>query len=194
MTPRLVLASTSRYRKALLGRLGVPFAQASPGVDEGPLMGSGRSPEAIAGALAEAKARAVAAREPGAYVLGGDQVVDLDGEVLGQPGTLAGCEAQLERLSGRTHVLRTAMALVAPDGRLERQVHATRLTLRSLGAEEIARYVASERPVDCCGAYRIEGPGIALFARIEGDDPSAIEGLSLIALAGWLRDAGFKVP
>lgn len=157
-------------------------------------MASGQAPARIAQALAEAKARAVAAHHPGACVLGGDQVVDLDGEVLGQPGTLAGCEAQLARLAGRTHVLRTAMALALPGGALRSEVHSTRLTLRTLRREEIARYVAQERPVDCCGSYRIEGPGIALFARIEGDDPSAIEGLALIRLAGWLREAGFSLP
>ncbi|MEM1415985.1 MAG: nucleoside triphosphate pyrophosphatase [Myxococcota bacterium] len=189
-----MLASTSPYRKALLARLGLPFTQAAPDVDEAPAMTSGRTPFAIARELAEAKARAVAAGAPGAHVLGGDQVVDLDGEVLGKPGSEAACIAQLGRLAGRTHRLLTAMALVGPEGSARVEVHETRLTLRALGQDAIARYVAREKPTDCCGSYRIEGQGIALFARIEGEDFTAIEGLALLRLSGWLREAGFRLP
>jgi septum formation protein len=201
--PSLILASTSRYRRAQLERLGVAFECDAPDVDEAPLMQSGDAPQAIAEALAEAKAQAVAREHPGAFVLGADQLVDFEGTVLGKPGDAEGCRSQLASMRGKTHRLITAVALVAPGGgtgqtqplrQVSRHCDVHRMTLRMLSDAEIERYVAQDRPHDCAGSYMIERAGIALFARIEGDDFSAIEGLPLMACAALLRGAGLAVP
>ncbi|MCU0672891.1 MAG: Maf family protein [Myxococcota bacterium] len=190
----LVLGSTSPYRRELLARLRVPFDVLGPDVDEEALQRSGAEPSSIALRLAVAKAASVAAKRSDAFVIGSDQVVDLDSEILGKPGDEARAREQLARLQGRTHRLVTAVALRAPDGTLRTHVDVHRMTLRSLGAAEIERYVAAEQPLDCCGAYKIESLGIALFERIEGDDFTAIPGLPLIALGRLLRESGFEVP
>lgn len=190
----LVLGSTSPYRRELLSRLRVPFDVLAPDVDEEALQRSGAEPSSIALRLAVAKAASVAAKRSDAFVIGSDQVVDLDSEILGKPGDEVRAREQLARLQGRTHRLVTAIALRAPDGTLRTHVDVHRMTLRSLGAAEIERYVASEQPLDCCGAYKIESLGIALFERIEGDDFTAIPGLPLIALGRLLRESGFEVP
>lgn len=190
----LVLGSSSRYRRDLLGRLGVPFDVAAPRIDEEAVQRSGAEPERVALRLAVAKAATVADTRTNAFVIGSDQVVELDGEILGKPGDEHGARAQLARLSGRAHRLVTALALRAPDGTLRTHVDVHTMTLRTLGSSEIERYVAADQPFDCCGAYKIESLGIALFDRIEGDDFTAIVGLPLIALARLLRDAGFAVP
>ncbi len=190
----LVLGSSSKYRRDLLARLGVPFDIAAPRIDEEAVQRSGAEPERVALRLAVAKAASVADTRTNAFVIGSDQVVDLDGEILGKPGDEHGARAQLARLSGRAHRLVTALALRAPDGTLRTHVDVHAMTLRSLGPSEIERYVAADQPFDCCGAYKIESLGIALFDRVEGDDFTAIVGLPLIALARLLRDAGFAVP
>jgi septum formation protein len=190
----LVLGSTSPYRRELLARLRVPFDVLAPDVDEEALQRSGAEPSSIALRLAVAKAASVAATRSDAFVIGSDQVVDLDSEILGKPGDEARARDQLARLQGRTHRLVTAIALRAPDGTLRTHVDVHRMTLRALGAAEIERYVAAEQPLDCCGAYKIESLGIALFERIEGDDFTAIPGLPLIALGRLLRESGFEVP
>ncbi len=190
----LVLGSTSPYRRELLSRLRVPFDVLAPDVDEEALQRSGAEPSSIALRLAVAKAASVAAKRSDAFVIGSDQVVDLDSEILGKPGDEVRAREQLARLQGRTHRLVTAIALRAPDGTLRTHVDVHRMTLRSLGAAEIERYVAAEQPLDCCGAYKIESLGIALFERIEGDDFTAIPGLPLIALGRLLRESGFEVP
>ena len=190
----LVLGSTSPYRRDLLARLRVPFDVIAPDVDEEALQRSGAEPSQIALRLAVAKAGSVGSKRTDAFVIGSDQVVDLDSEILGKPGDEARARDQLARLQGRTHRLVTAIALRAPDGTLRTHVDVHRMTLRSLGGAEIERYVAAERPIDCCGAYKIESLGIALFDRIEGEDFTAISGLPLIALGRLLREAGFDVP
>lgn len=190
---RLVLASTSRYRRALLERLGVPFEAAAPDCDEEALKPGLAHLDVPARAqhLARAKAQSVAARFPDALILGSDQMAEVDGEVLDKPGTPARAIAQLTRLVGRTHHLHTAVTLLhAPSGRVEEHVDTTRLTLRALPPDALARYVARDAPLDCCGSYRIESLGIALFARVEGEDPTAIEGLPLMRVAAMLAGAG----
>ncbi|MCB9610932.1 MAG: septum formation protein Maf [Sandaracinus sp.] len=190
----LVLGSTSRYRHELLARLGIPFDAVAPDVDEEAVQRSGAEPDRVALRLAVAKAASAASRRSDAFVIGSDQVVDLEGEILGKPGDEASAREQLGRLAGRTHRLVTALALRAPDGTLRTHVDVHRMTLRSLGAAEIERYVAADQPLDCCGSYKIESLGIALFERIEGEDFTAIPGLPLIALGRLLREAGFAVP
>lgn len=191
--PDLILASTSRYRRALLERLGMPFRGEAPRCDEEALKVPGMAPRALAEHLADAKARSVAAEFPQAVVIGSDQLVALGDEVLGKPGDEARARAQLARLAGREHVLVTAMTVIAPSG-IHRHTDVTTLAMRALDAEAIARYVAADRPLDCAGAYKLEARGIALFARIDSADHSAITGLPLIALTTILRGLGFSVP
>ena len=183
---RLVLASTSPYRRQLLARLGYPFEIVAPDIDEAPL--PGETPPATALRLAEAKARAVAARVDDALVIGSDQVADADGVAISKPGDHRQALLQLRSLSGRTIVFHTGVALVAaPSGRCQTRLVDVRSTFRTLDECVIERYLERERPYDCAGSVRVEGVGIALFDRIESDDPTALIGLPLIALSAMLR-------
>jgi septum formation protein len=188
---RLVLASTSRYRRELLARLGVRFETARPEVDETPR--EGEAPDALALRLAAAKALAVAAQNPGAWVIGSDQVADFDGAPLGKPGDRATAIAQLEAMSGRAVAFRTAVA-VAADGAVATALDTTLVRFRHLDRDVIERYLDAERPYDCAGSFKSEGLGIALFDAIESRDPTALVGLPLIATARLLRDAGLALP
>jgi septum formation protein len=189
---RLVLASGSPYRRELLARLQLPFEVAVPDVDEAPL--SGETPVATAERLARVKAQAVAALFPDALVIGSDQVADLDGEALGKPGDRDNARRQLVRMSGRTTVFHTALALLdAPSGRLRSRVVACAVTLRDLTADTIERYLDREQPYNCAGSAKVEGLGIALIAKLEGEDPTALIGLPLIALVELLAAEGRPV-
>lgn len=190
--PRLILASTSAYRRTLLERLGLPFDAARPDVDETPL--PGEAPAALAARLARAKAEAVAAGAGDAWTIGSDQVAELDGRPLGKPGTTENAIAQLRAMSARAVRFHTALCLAGPDGRRREHLDLTVVRFRTLGEDEIARYVARERPLDCAGSFKCEGLGIALFEAIENRDPTALVGLPLIATARLLREAGFAVP
>lgn len=189
MHPSLILASTSPHRRALLGRLAIPFATQAPGVDETPH--AGETPRALAERLAHAKTAAVAARHPDAWVLGSDQVAVRGNEVLGKPGTAARCEAQLLASSGSEVVFLTAVCLArGRDRRSVAHVDETRVRFRRLGADEVRRYVELEQPLDCAGGFRSEGLGIVLFERIESEDPTALVGLPMIWVARALREVG----
>jgi septum formation protein len=188
----LILASGSRYRRELLQRLGLPFTAWSPDVDEAEL--AGERPEATAVRLAREKARAGAARWPQAWIIGSDQVADVDGRAVSKPGTLENARAQLRELSGRSVVFHTALAFLAPGGRLHERRVDTEVAFRRLEADEIERYLAREPALDCAGSAKSEGLGIALLARLGGDDPTALVGLPLIALCELLRAEGFAVP
>ena len=189
---RLVLGSTSRYRQTLLERLGTPFDVAAPDVDESPL--PGERPAQTALRLSEAKARAVAARFPDALVIGSDQVADCDGSPIGKPGDREAALAQLRALSGRTVVFHTGVALVdARSGRCRSELVDIASTFRALSDGEILAYLDREQPWDCAGSVRSEGLGIALFERIASDDPTALIGLPLIAVARLLRAEGVDV-
>lgn len=173
------LASTSRYRRELLGRLGLPFECEAPGVAETRL--ADESPRALAQRLALAKARAVAERHPGALVIGSDQVCALENRVFGKPGSVEAACAQLADLSGRTAHFFTAVAIVGLHAGIWKQhLDETRCVFRTLTAAEIAAYVEAERPLDCAGSFKVEGRGISLFERIESQDPTALIGLPLI--------------
>ena len=188
----LILGSTSRYRRALLERLGVPFAVAAPAIDESTL--SGETPAATAMRLSEAKARAVASRYADALVIGSDQVADCDGHAIGKPGGRVEAVAQLRRLSGRTIVFHTGLALVdARSGRCRAEMVDVASTFRALTDAEIDAYLDREEPYDCAGSVRSEALGIALFERIASDDPTALIGLPLIALTRLLRAEGVNV-
>jgi septum formation protein len=185
----LILASTSRYRRELLGRLGLPFQVEAPGVDETAL--PGETPSALAKRLALAKARAVAARHPQAVVIGSDQVAELGGQAIGKPGHHAAAVAQLQRMSGRSVVFHTALAVVhTASGFVAEELAAVEVHFRPLSAQEIEHYLRTEQPYDCAGSAKSEGLGIALLERIDNDDPTALIGLPLIRTARMLRAAG----
>lgn len=191
MTP-LVLASTSRYRRELLGRLGLPFDVDRPEVDEAPL--AGESPEATAVRLAHAKASAVAMRHPGAWVIGSDQVADLDGLALGKAGAREPALAQLQACSGRHVVFHTALCLLRDGGSPLAALDRTEVVFRTLDRDGILRYLDAEQPYDCAGSFKCEGLGITLFDAIHSQDPTALVGLPLIALSRALRAAGYRLP
>jgi septum formation protein len=191
--PRLVLASTSPYRRALLGRLGLEFECVSPGTDEAAR--SGEAPLDLARRLALMKARSVAPSRPGAVIIGSDQVAVLGQQVLGKPGTVERCVAQLRQSSGREVAFLTAVhVLNGRTGTGESHVDRTVVRFRDLSDSEIERYVATEKPLDCAGGFKAESLGIALFERIESADPTGLTGLPLIWLCGALRRAGIPVP
>lgn len=191
--PGLILASTSTYRRQLLERLDLPFDVARPEVDETPR--PGESPDALAVRLAEEKAAAVArtAGRP-VWVIGSDQVAELDGAPVGKPGDHARAVAQLAAMSGRAIRFHTALCLIGPDGRRLQAVDLTTVRFRSLSAGEIERYLRREQPYDCAGSFKCEGLGVSLFEAIETHDPTALVGLPLIAAARLLREAGFVLP
>jgi septum formation protein len=192
MKARLLLASTSPYRRELLSRLRIPFDIARPEVDETPH--PGESPLALAQRLAAAKAATIVVREGDAWVIGSDQVAELDGEPLGKPGGRDQALAQLAAMSGRSVAFRTALCVMHRDlGRFD-AVDTTVVRFRSLGGDEIARYVDAEQPFDCAGSFKSEGLGIVLFEAIDTSDPTALVGLPLIATARLLRQAGFALP
>jgi len=189
--PDIVLASSSPYRARLLARLGLPFIQTAPGISE--LERHGETPPERALRLAVAKARALAA--PDRLVIGSDQVAERSGSILHKPGTVAAAETQLAACSGQAVSFHTGLALI--DGPGQRTLtHVERFTVhfRALSDTEIRRYVAIEKPLDCAGAFKWEALGIALFARLEGDDPTSLEGLPLIALTRLLNSLGIAVP
>ena len=192
MNKPLILASSSPYRRELLERLQLPFICFSPDVDETRL--AGESPEAMVLRLSQAKARAVASQHPDALIIGSDQCAVLDGQVLGKPGTEDKALEQLRASSGRCVTLHTGLCLYdAGSGaeqldRVDFKVH-----FRVLSDAEIQRYIELEQPLNCAGSVKSEGLGIALFERLEGEDPSALIGLPLICLTRMLRDAGHPV-
>ncbi|HET6552107.1 MAG TPA: Maf family nucleotide pyrophosphatase [Dyella sp.] len=191
--PTLVLGSTSRYRAELLRRILPSFEQRSPGTDESPL--PHELPRDRALRLAVAKAWAAAEGLEDALVIGSDQVAELEGTVLDKPGTIETARTQLMASSGRDVHFHTALCLHdTRTGQDRVHVDHTLVRFRSLGNDEISRYVEREMPLDCAGSFKCEGLGIGLFERIDNEDPSALIGLPLIALARMLREAGVPVP
>ncbi|RFO95549.1 septum formation inhibitor Maf [Rhodoferax lacus] len=189
---KLILGSTSVYRRELLERLRLPFSVESPHVDETPQ--PGELPAALACRLALAKAEAVAARFPEAVVIGSDQVADLDGLALGKPGNHARAVQQLQQMAGRVVVFQTAIAVVCRATSFSQQALApVKVTFRTLSATEIENYLRAEQPYDCAGSAKSEGLGIALLERIDNDDPTALIGLPLIRTAALLRAAGLDL-
>jgi len=192
MNTPVVLASTSRYRAQLLQRLLPAFEQSAPDADETPRAGEAPSTRALR--LAALKARTVARRHAGTIVIGSDQVASLDGAILRKPGDVATAQAQLSRSSGHLVTFHTALCIVDAEGREHMHTDTTRVHFRTLDAAAIDRYIAAEQPLDCAGSFKCEGLGIALFERIESDDPTALIGLPLIATARLLRECGIALP
>lgn len=192
-SPRqVVLASTSKYRRGLLERLGFPFECANPQVAEAPLPGEAAAATAMR--LAQAKAKAVAIRFPDALLIGADQVASCEGTRLDKPGNHDNAARQLALVSGKAAQFDTAVALLdARSGKSAVRSVPCRVTFRRFSAAQIERYLRLEEPYDCAGSAKVEGLGIALIARIDTEDPTSIIGLPLIALSDMLRDAGLDV-
>ncbi len=189
----LILGSTSPYRRELLERLRLPFSVRSPGVDETPH--PAEAPAALARRLALAKAQAVAQQAPDAWVIGSDQVADLDGLAIGKPGNHARAVQQLRAMSGRTVVFHTAVAVVCQaSGFVAEDLAEIRVRFRTLADADIEHYLLIERPYDCAGSAKAEGLGISLLESIDSDDPTALIGLPLIRTAQLLRQAGLTIP
>ena len=185
----LILASTSKYRRELLARLQLPFDTVSPEVDEVPL--AGEAPRDLALRLAIAKALAVAATHPLALVIGSDQVAHCEGRIMDKPGNHERATGQLRFMRGKETWFDTGLALVnAASGRVQSEVVRIRVVLRNLSDAEIEAYLQKEQPYDCAGSAKSEGMGIALMEKLEGDDPTALIGLPLIALSHMLRAEG----
>jgi septum formation protein len=182
----LILASTSSYRRDLLKRLDVDFQAAAPDYQEE--YDLGLPPGQLVVELAVRKARSLAGRHPQALIVGCDQVAELEGRILLKPGTVERARAQLKELSGRTHRLLTGLAVFEPPTRrVETALDVHEMTMRDLTDEEIEAFVRSQDPVDCVGAYKVEGPGVGLFESMRGEDYTGIIGLPLTKLVGLLR-------
>ena len=189
---QLVLASTSPFRRELLNRLEISFKTANPQTDESAL--PGESPEELALRLSEAKARAVVPLFPDALIIGSDQVAILDGQVYGKPGTHENAIKQLQTMRGRTVNFFTGLCLLdAKTGKAHVRGIPTLVTFRNLADEEIENYLQREQPYNCAGAAKSERLGIAIIARMQGDDPNALVGLPLIALCDLFREVDFPV-
>ncbi|MFZ4536812.1 Maf family protein [Propionivibrio sp.] len=186
ISPQIVLASTSPFRRELLARLGMPFETADPATDETAL--HGEMPEATALRLSEAKARAVASQYPEALIIGSDQIACLDGQVFGKPGNHENAVKQLRMMRGRTVNFYTGLCLLnASTGKAHLRGVPTLVTFRNLTDDQIENYLRKEQPYNCAGSAKSEGLGIAVIARMEGEDPNALIGLPLIALCDLLK-------
>ena len=189
---RLVLASTSPFRRELLARLGLPFSAQAPDADES--RQPGEDAPGLVARLAELKARAIARHEPAALIIGSDQTAVLDGEIIGKPGDHDRAAAQLRCASGRTVTFYTGLCLLdSASGQQQVEVDVFRVVFRRLTPAMIESYLRREQPYHCAGSFKSEGLGIALFERLEGDDPTSLIGLPLIRLTRMLEAAGVAV-
>ena len=189
--PRLVLASTSPYRRALLARLRIPFDAVDPATPENLL--PEEAPDARALRLAAEKAAAITIRD--ALVIGSDQVACLGQEILRKPGTPVVAAEQLRQCSGKSVSFWTAVALCdTQSGAVMRRLTTSKVTFRDLSDREIEQYVRLDQPFDCAGSFKWESLGITLFSAIDSDDPTSLEGLPLIALCDLLRERGLALP
>lgn len=193
MPTQLILASTSRYRKTLLEKLGLPFECAAPEVDESPLLGE--SAEALVARLAYAKANAIANQRDQGLIIGSDQVCVCGGQILGKPGSVEKAVAQLMAARGRSITFYTGLCVLdAASGKAEQLVEPFTVHFRTLDETAIRRYVAAEMPLDCAGSFKCEGMGIVLFKGLEGRDPNSLIGLPLIGLIELLERHGLALP
>ena len=189
--PTLILASTSTYRANLLDRLGIPFETSVPGVDESRL--PNETFNVMAARLSQVKAKAVS--HPNALIIGSDQVAVVGDQQLHKPGSVDRAVEQLEIINGRTVEFYTGVTLWnTATGRCQTEVVPYKVTLRDLNRREIEAYVAADSPLDCAGAFKWERLGISLMKALEGSDPTALEGLPLIALCNMLRNEGLALP
>jgi septum formation protein len=192
MNQELILASESQYKKNILKRLEIAFTTEAPAIDETPQ--TGEPARALSIRLAQAKAETIAARHPAATVISTDQSAEVDGEILGKPGTIENACAMLQKLSGKTVSFYTSVGVIAPKQPCITHTEEVVVTLRELDLLEIERYVKKDMPLDCAGSFKVESLGISLFTSVKSGDPTALEGLPLIKLCQWLRDQGFRIP
>jgi len=184
---RLILASSSPYRKAQLESLGIPFECISPSIDESAF--AFETPYALAQRLALEKSAHIAKQHPDAVVIGADQVLDLDGMALGKPGNHENAVHQLEILSGKTAIFHSAVALISPHHQ-QVAISSTRARFRTLSRQQIETYLCKDKPYDTAGSAKAESLGIALLEELSNHDPSAIIGLPLITLTRMLCNIG----
>jgi septum formation protein len=190
---KLILASSSKYRKELLDRLGIPFDCQSPQIDESPL--PGEAPHGLVSRLALQKAEAISRRNPLAVVIGSDQLAIFNGDIIGKPLDHEAAFDQLTAFSGQSVEFLTAVSVLSHDRHFVKQhTDSTRVRFRDLDSDEIERYLNKEQPYDCAGAFKAEALGIVLFESISSEDPTALVGLPLIRTADMLRLAGLKLP
>jgi septum formation protein len=191
-SPRIILASSSPYRRALLSRLHIPFDSVSPDIDE--TVRPGESPQELVERLAVDKARAVAEVSPGSLVIGSDQVAVHDGEIVGKPRDHEHAVRQLRQASGNSVTLYTGLALIHSDsGRVQSEVIPYRVLFRPLTDDQIEHYLRKEQPYDCAGSVKSEGLGVALLERFEGEDPNTLIGLPLIRLVRMLENEDVEI-
>ena len=189
---KLVLASTSPYRRELLERLGIPFETASPNIDE--TASPNETPEQLVERLAESKARAVAYDFPDTLIIGSDQVAVLDKKILGKPGNHQDAVQQLSNARGKKVLFLTGLCLFnTTTGNVQTSVDRFSVEFRELTASQIENYLQREKPYDCAGSFKSEGLGLSLFKKMEGDDPNALIGLPLITLINMMLVEGVDV-
>ncbi|GMR08538.1 MAG: nucleoside triphosphate pyrophosphatase [Gammaproteobacteria bacterium] len=197
MTPpssqaKIILASTSPFRKEILSRLGLPFETCSPDVNETAL--ADESAEALVARLAEAKARTIAKQYKDALVIGSDQVAVLDGAILGKPGNHEKAMAQLKQASGKSVIFYTGLCLInSTSGNTQVDVIPFEVFFRDLSDQQIENYLQREQPYNCAGSFKSEGLGISLFEKLNGDDPNTLIGLPLIRLVRMLENEGIEI-
>jgi septum formation protein len=189
---KLILASGSSYKRALMARLGLPFESITSDADETPA--PGETPAACAARLALSKARVVQSSHPDAWIIGCDQIIALDGEQLHKPVTFEAAVGQLTRMQGRSHDLICAVALVGPGGVALEDVACFEMHMRRLSPAAVEAYVREDMPLDCAGSYKLEQGGIRLFSSMRGDDYTAIVGLPLTRVWALLERAGYPLP
>lgn len=189
--PTLILASSSPYRRQLLERLGLPFTTIAPNLDESPL--PGETPKNLTLRLAKAKAKAIATLHPNAWIIGSDQSADLNGQVIGKPGTHEAALSQLKQMQGQVVVFHTALCLTGKDFCKTVNIPTT-VQFRKLSEQVLDQYLRIEKPYDCAGSAKSEGMGIILLEKIDSQDPTALIGLPLIALTSLFQEAGISVP
>lgn len=190
---QIVLASSSRYRRSLLERLEIDFLSDAPNIDES--SEPGESAEALVRRLAESKARAIAERHPDSLIIGSDQVAALGNDIVSKPRDHEDAVSQLRAASGQCSTLYCGIAVLnTGKGSMQSTVERVEVECRELSDGEIERYLAADRPYDCCGSLKVEGLGISLLKRITSDDPNAITGLPVIRLLEMLRTEGVGLP
>ncbi len=192
MPKKIILASSSPYRKELLNKLGIAFECDSPDIDESP--NAGETPEQLVARLAEAKARAVAQRHPDALIIASDQAATFNGQILGKPHTHENAVNQLSAASGHHVLFLTSLALYnSANDALQLEVVPFSVHFRNLTPEEIDNYLKKEQPYNCAGSFKSEGLGITLFEKLEGNDPNTLIGLPLIRLSYMLKNEGINL-
>ncbi len=189
----IILASSSPYRRQLLSRLGLPFESANPAIDETRF--PSEQAQTLVKRLSEAKAQALRSAHPEALIIGSDQVAEHQGEILCKPGSRERAIAQLTATSGQRVSFHTGISLLnAKSGMLQTEAPTYTVHFRPLTRQQIERYVDAEQPFDCAGSFKMEGLGISLFEKLEGDDPNTLIGLPLIRLVAMLAREGIAVP